>query len=529
MTSEGAYLKSVAPDCADGKHIYSMSASLNEAGKMVYTCDGCGATYAEETEPLTAIYVAKTGIDTLPASGSYGSSDAPFASFETAVQYAAAAAKDGADVTITIVDSAFWNGVFRAPEYAGSIRVTGGTLNNLDEGTTAYHRFYMGGDMTFDSIEMVANSTVLAACNHKLVLGEGITTSGSWYILGGTQDGTVNGTLAGDVTVRSGDYDFLIGGNRHDYVDAASGTINLTVGKTNSADTLSIKHLIPFSYYGGTLSATSKAIIRIDGEATITNLYANIIPSTDETLGKTVYTEGVNYDVDVILTGSIGSTVAGNRATDAIGTFNVYNAGVPGASEASAAEATALVEAFDAFENITAVAKTAADYCVDYNGGHYWNDGVVTTAPGVGTVGEKTYTCTCGATKTEEVEALKAALAQKSISAVTDKASGESTMRFIAKLEFAEGVTVKEFGTYIALVALGEDGTPSAEGAKVVVKKQTVTDTAPATFALDLTGIPADQTGTSVYAWSYVDLLDGTRVSFAFDAASVTAVLAAQQ
>ena len=140
-----------------------------------------------------------------------------------------------------------------------------------------------------------------------------------------------------------------------------------------------------------------------------------------------------------------------------------------------------------------------------------------------------TYTCTvCGATKTEEIPALKAALTQKSISAATDKVSGESTMRFIAALEVADGVTVEKIGTYISLVALGEDGTPSTEGARVAVKEQAVTDAAPATFAVDLTGIPADQAGTSVFAWAYAVLSDGTRVTVAFDAATVNALVSVQ-
>ena len=159
---------------------------------------------------------------------------------------------------------------------------------------------------------------------------------------------------------------------------------------------------------------------------------------------------------------------------------------------------------------------------------HVWGEGEVTTAPGVGMVGEKTYTCTCGLTKTEEIAALKAALTKKSISAVTDKASGESTMRFIAALEVANGVTVKKIGTYISLVAIGEDGKPSTEGAKVAVKEQAVTDAAPATFAVDLTGIPADQAGTSVFAWAYAVLSDGTRVTVAFDAATVNALVSVQ-
>ena len=112
---------------------------------------------------------------------------------------------------------------------------------------------------------------------------------------------------------------------------------------------------------------------------------------------------------------------------------------------------------------------------------------------------------------------------------MTDKASGESTMRFIAALEVADGVTVEKIGTYISLVALGEDGTPSTEGARVAVKEQAVTDAAPATFAVDLTGIPAGQTETPIFAWSYAVLSDGTRVTVAFDAATVAALLPAQQ
>ena len=120
-------------------------------------------------------------------------------------------------------------------------------------------------------------------------------------------------------------------------------------------------------------------------------------------------------------------------------------------------------------------------------------------------------------------------LAVGSVTAATDKATGESTMRFITKLALADGITVEKIGTYIALISFNADGTPSAEGAKVAVREQAVTGSAPASFAVDLTGIPAGQTETPIFAWSYAVLSDGTRVTVAFDAATVAALLPAQQ
>lgn len=155
-------------------------------------------------------------------------------------------------------------------------------------------------------------------------------------------------------------------------------------------------------------------------------------------------------------------------------------------------------------------------------------DGEISKAPTLTETGEMTYVCSsCGERYTEEIPALQAVLSAKSISAMT--VDGVGTLRFIANLEVADGVTVEKFGTYIALVAFNEDGSAAESGAKVAFKERTVTDAAPASFALDLTDIPADQAETNVYAWSYAELSDGTRISFAFDAATVADVLAAGQ
>ena len=135
----------------------------------------------------------------------------------------------------------------------------------------------------------------------------------------------------------------------------------------------------------------------------------------------------------------------------------------------------------------------------------------------------------CAETTDDTLPTLKAALAVQSISAATGKVSGESTLRFIAKLELADGVTATKYGTYVALVALDADGKPTTAGAKVAVKEQTVVDGEPGAFALDLSGIPEDQKETSVYAWSYAELEGGVRIAVAFDAATVADALAAQQ
>lgn len=343
-------------------------------GKMVYTC-GCGQTYAETTEPLTEIKVGEGGVATLPSA-----SVDTFADFETAMQYAALVSTAAQGVTVRLLDeTAESRENYKTPAYEGTITVTGGKLTIAG---TKWRRFVLNGDLTFENIKLASTlDGLIVAQNHALTMGEGVDTGATvaenkLYIIGAFQDG---GSFDSNVTIRSGRWHVVAGANRQDASRPYSGTARLTVGKTNAADTLEISQMIPFSTNGGTLSETSKAIVRIDGEAVIDKFYTNIYPQS------TVYTDGVEYIVDVILTGDIQNTdpsVSGGvnlvyEATagtnKAIGVLNVYNIDVPGASDASAEDLGEFLGY--ANDNITVNLKTGAEYCVDYNGGHEDADG----------------------------------------------------------------------------------------------------------------------------------------------------------
>ena len=364
----------------ENNHVGTPALSLAN-GKITYTC-ACGATYTETREAITAITVSANGVKTLPTAD-----PAALGDFAMAMEYAALVSTAAQGVTITIADTAEVVDVYKTPAFAGTITVTGGTLKFTGDGD--FHRFLMNGAMTFENltIEAHAKGIVLAAQNHKLVLGTGITTTGGTVmVVGGALDNPIDGTIAGDVTIRSGAYETVTPANRYDGAKPSAGTVKLTVGKTNAADTLKIKNLFPFSHNGGTLSATSKSIIRVDGEAVIDNFFLNICPS------GTVYTDGVLYIVDVLLSGDIQNTDANvadgvnllytpkGVENNAVGVINVYNEGIEGASDASTLDADVFAAYLDNNENanLTINRKLASEYCVDYAGGHNFANGVCT-------------------------------------------------------------------------------------------------------------------------------------------------------
>ena len=364
----------------ENNHVGTPALSLAN-GKITYTC-ACGATYTETREAITAITVSANGVKTLPTAD-----PAALGDFAMAMEYAALVSTAEQGVTITIADTAEVVDVYKTPAFAGTITVTGGTLKFTGDGD--FHRFLMNGAMTFENltIEAHAKGIVLTAQNHKLVLGTGITTTGGTVmVVGGALDNPIDGTIAGDVTIRSGAYEMVTPANRYDGAKPSAGTVKLTVGKTNAADTLKIKNLFPFSQNGGTLSATSKSIIRVDGEAVIDNFYLNIRPS------GTVYTDGVLYVVDVLLSGDIQNTDANvadgvnllytpeGVENNAVGVINVYNEGIEGASDASMLDADVFAAYLDnnTNANLTINRKFASEYCVDYAGGHNFANGVCT-------------------------------------------------------------------------------------------------------------------------------------------------------
>ena len=471
------------------------------------------------------------------------------------------------DCTVVVCGEFTQSGNFARASSAKSITLTSvyGGVDYRESGAVYKvngNRFGLADDTTFENItfETAGGSFLLVAQHHAVTIGEGVemrnfdgsTPGKAFWVVGGFQwnfggcagPKYMNTSKATNVTVLSGNDMIVVGGARDfSTVNGVKSSNACTYGDVN---------------------------VHIGGTAQVSTLYAGAYAAAYTTVGNVNAEIFGNATVGNIYGAYVHNTTASNVTLlwvgGEVGAFSMTQANGVGLNTASggtvALEATEDVQATANYEAVAAKFKTTSTHthshdnvvvtreatCIEDGEMTYFctgcSDSFTEPIPATGEhtytsevtkeatcveAGEMTYTCTvCGATKTEEIPALKAALTQKSISAATDKVSGESTMRFIAALEVADGVTVEKIGTYISLVALGEDGTPSTEGARVAVKEQAVTDAAPATFAVDLTGIPADQAGTSVFAWAYAVLSDGTRVTVAFDAATVNALVSVQ-
>ena len=521
-------------------------------GKYTLACTDCGAIAATLDVPVVYLDAGTTMNEAIGADTNDGLTAATAVlTLDEAVRRLAAT---GGKV---ILADRYTFAINEAlPAYTGTITFTTENCETGFRNDTALNVFTLGGPTKFENLIFNGVQTVIIVGNWNDVAFEKLSTFGTaWFVAGNHlpdagNDEEKNVTLTFDSTVSRDSKTFF------DRIHLGTRGMTTSFTVANKTVTANITDTAVGSLYTGTTSNST-------ADAQMTNVHVTLNLNGDATIGtirngdgNTHASAGTAYLDSLTLNLNDTSTIPAfalrnvrkvelnlstGRTTDTMlkstATYPLHKGialtGVYLASENHDASKESITVNYGShgydraltepdFASYASVTLNVTDECT-------WNEGEVTTAPGVGTVGEKTYTCTvCGATKTEEVAALKAALAQKSISAATDKVSGESTMRFIAALEVADGVTVEKIGTYISLVALGEDGTPSTEGARVAVKEQAVTDAAPATFAVDLTGIPADQAGTSVFAWAYAVLSDGTRVTVAFDAATVNALVSVQ-
>ncbi len=230
-------------------------------GAIVFTCGGCGrAAYTDSTFPDN-IYVSENGIELSGNITAIGTAAAPFKSFSDAMQYAAYCGKD---VKVTIKDKAYVDTDYETPAFSHTITVTGGTL-------VPKNRFNMNGSLVFEHITVSPSAAlVMAAKENKLVMGEGITIIGSVYLVGGYENRLHAGLVpksgySADITVRSGTYHSIGGGNRF-LTNEYSGEIKVTVGKTNPSDVLKVTEALTPMSLNEDGAATAKVTLIIDGE-----------------------------------------------------------------------------------------------------------------------------------------------------------------------------------------------------------------------------------------------------------------------
>ena len=262
-------------------------------GTVTYTCADCSAVVYTDNSLLDTVYVSENGRELSGViTGQIGTSANPFKNFTDAMQYAAYCG----NVTVNIIDRASVPKNYETPTFDGTITVTGGTLETNN-------RFSLNGDFVFENIVIAPSvALVMAAKEHKLVMGEGITMSGSdVYLVGGYENGlNTNSDIPAtgfvtDITIRSGKYNSVGGGNR--FLDGAySGTINMTLGKTNANDTLEITSTLvtgSLNYDGGD-GVTATVIFDGDVDKLVT--FRPITHPSSPVAGR--------FDVDVVVKGT---------------------------------------------------------------------------------------------------------------------------------------------------------------------------------------------------------------------------------
>lgn len=260
-------------------------------GVVNYVCSDCGNVVYTDSALLTTVYVSENGKELAGnITAQIGTAENPFKNFTEAMQYAA---YNTADVTVTILDSATTPAKYTTPAFTNTITVSGGTLNTNT-------RFIMNGPMVFEHLCFSdSGSTFIAAQEHKVVMGEGITVIGDGiYLVGGYEGGSAKNAdisatgYSTDITIRSGVYRAVIGANRN--LDGAySGTVNITVGKTNANDTLQIANTFvtaSLNYEGGN---NVYATVAFDGAVdSVADFYA----------ANAVDAQG-HFDVDIVVQG----------------------------------------------------------------------------------------------------------------------------------------------------------------------------------------------------------------------------------
>ncbi|MBE6679984.1 MAG: DUF5110 domain-containing protein [Ruminococcaceae bacterium] len=295
----------VASEKDKGNHDGSIVLSATAvSGKASYVCSGCGYLYLSRSE--NDVYVSVNGVSdfTVDNIATVGSINTPFANFTDAMMHAAAIASKGITVNIHVVDTASVPAGYVSPEYDGSIVISGGVLHTANQ-------FSLGGALTVENIKITpSKSTVFEARGNKIVMGEGIIMGNTtaMYVVGGwdshfssTGDVPSNGYYT-DVTVRSGKYSYVSGGNR-DMKAEYRGEINLTAGATATSDTLTVTKILCTASLGDDYATEAKLTLTIDGSIDFAGTGVLYVLSGSQR------GERSNFDADIFLKGKISNYI----------------------------------------------------------------------------------------------------------------------------------------------------------------------------------------------------------------------------
>ena len=296
--------------------------------------------------------------------------------------------------------------------FSGLINSPSATLIFKGETPPTFGQAALGND-TSESLTIIVPETAKAAYAADNTVGSYIQTGDSE-----TKPGITYGLTLVDTELTAEDTDtpaITVPTGANVEVSSSDGTVATAVYENGVLTVTGVK--------AGTATITAKITLNgvelISKSCTVT-VNAKLVPATDITLDKTSLTLTNNA------TATLKATVTPEDTTDTV-TWSSSNPDVATVDEngvvTAKANGTATITAKAGGHSATCEVKVHDhSYEMTYDDNYHWNEcdcgdttekkahtwdkGTVTTEPTYTAKGVKTYTCTCGATKTEEIPML---------------------------------------------------------------------------------------------------------------------------
>lgn len=274
-------------------------------------CFAAALTFAAGAEE-SVVYVSSAGSD----SGKGDSASSPLATMGAAMK----AVKNGG--VIVVCGNVNMGTDYTLPAADAAVTITskyGG--QNFSTAVLSFGgNLYLSSELVFENIRLTGSSTpIISCCANSVTFGEGITTSGI-LLLGGRNILTdTEASLASfdkdyTITVKSGSWSYIRGGNRRASGSSPVGTIsgNVTVvieggtfNSTNASNTMSA---------GGMSSHTGNVTMIINGGTVSGDIYGAGRIGSNSTKTKQVY----SGKTSIVINGGklMGKTLAAVQETD---------------------------------------------------------------------------------------------------------------------------------------------------------------------------------------------------------------------
>lgn len=268
----------------------------------------------------------------LSGTGSNSNTGLSAASPLAALDAAAAAAGDGG--VIIVCGNVNLGSNYTFPAGVNNLTVTS-VYNSVSYMSSAALSFsgnlYINADITFENIKISGASTPIISCKcNNITFGQGIETSGSIIILGGVN--VLSGATAASasfsddytITVNSGNWSYIRGGNRRESgtsgIGVISGNASIIINGgsfTSTSETNGVSA-------GGMNSHTGSLSLVINGGSIAGSIYAAARLGTNSTSGIQQYSGSISITVNGgSLSGSVLGAVQDTSACSFIGSYTL--------------------------------------------------------------------------------------------------------------------------------------------------------------------------------------------------------------